>query len=96
MSFGKVPQRLIHYPKDGHFEQHEIEAIQIFKDFCKEKGTKYPDRDNEILRFMHAKQFKPNLAYDALITKIQYLDDKLPFMVNTNVFNLLNSGMLYI
>ena len=33
MSYGKVPQRLIHYPKDGHFETHEIEAIQTFKDF---------------------------------------------------------------
>ena len=52
MSYGKVPQRLIHYPKDGHFEEHEIEAIQAFKDFCKEKGVKYPERDNEILRFM--------------------------------------------
>ena len=96
MSYGKVSQRLIHYPKDGHFETNEIEAIQTFKDFCKKKGIKYPDRDNEILRFMHAKQFKANLAYDALITKIKYLDDKLPIMVNNNVFNLINSGMLYI
>ena len=41
-------------------------------------------------------QFKPNVAYDAIITKINYLNEKLPIMVNNNVFNLINSGMLYI
>ena len=62
ISYGKSqPVRLLYYPlkKDGpwSFTEQEIDSINKFKEYCKEKGRNVPESNNEILRQLYGKKF---------------------------------------
>ena len=54
MNFGGAPVRLILYDR---FSEEEKAKIASFKDFCKEKNEHILDVDEEIMRFLYAKNF---------------------------------------
>ena len=94
LTYGELKQRLIFYKQA--WSDSEQKAVLEFKQFCKTKGQKIPTRDAEILKWLYGKGFDNQKTLDALMVKINFINEQLPYKVSTGVFELLNNGFIYI
>lgn len=56
----------------------------------------HSDCDEEILKWLHSMSFNIKKTYEAMQLKKELSFKKFPVIVNSNVFNLLNSGFIYV
>lgn len=96
MNFGGKPIRLIYYSSEA-FSEDEIAQIEAAKDLYKKNGEPVLYADQEILRYIYSN--KGNIPYAIAALKARYdfrTNYPLPLKVNGDVFDLLQSGMVYI
>ena len=84
------------YPRVRNYTEAEENKIAEFKDYCRNKGLKIPEREEEILRFLQSQKFVVETSYNAILKKNTSKNEKLPLKVTQTVFNLLNEGFIYL
>ena len=64
--------------------------------FSKIEGKEIPDRDEEVLRNLYARQFDNKKAFAAMKEKQEYRDTCFPIKIGTKTITLIDSGVLYV
>ena len=67
-----------------------------FKVWALMQGKLLPDTDEEILRNLNCRKWDNQKAFDSMKFKVDYQKENFPIKFTDNMFNLLNSGGLYI
>ena len=96
MKYGQKPSRLIFYGDSNKYTDEEIQKIKDFKDWITAQGNEIPEVDNELMRLLYSKHWNHQKAYDGILSRTKFCVEKFPVMVTKGVFEILNSGFLYI
>lgn len=67
-----------------------------FKIWARTNGLDLPDRDEEILRNLQARELESKAAYDAMKFKHDYQRDHFPITIDEETAELMNQGLAYI
>lgn len=95
MDFGGVPIRLVFYGGQ-EYTDHEKAKLKEYKEYVKSLGQPLIDRDEEVLKFLHAKKFVVAGAHGCVVARHKFRNERMPIHLNSMNFDLLNNGCMYV
>ena len=88
------PQRMLVMPVDTWSEE-EKSKFNDFKQFCNERDG-IPANIEDCFRYLQAKMWNNQAAYDMLKARSEMLTAYFPFTVNANMTKMIHEGLFYV
>jgi hypothetical protein len=93
----KMQERMIFPDSEGYTEEEE-EKLEKFNEFVEKKGYELPEgmTKRRLMRFLYGNNFKHKDIYKNINEHTEWISTAKPFLINDEVKELLDSGMMYI